>query len=79
MWESNGIANLPRTIMATQFYISLPNKSAVSVFLRTIGNVAVIPQDHKIPLNAHVWCNILSTLTQTIQNNNTFELIISKR
>lgn len=79
MWESNGITNLPRTVMATQFYISLPNKSAVSAFLWTSGNVAVIPKVHKIALNAHVRCNILSTPTQTVQNNNTFELIISKR
>lgn len=65
--------------MATQFHISLPNKSAVSAFLRTSGNVAIIPQVRKIALNAHVRCNILSTPTHTVQNNNTYELIISKR
>lgn len=63
--------------MATQFHISLPNKSAVSAFLQTSGNVAVIPQVRKIALN--VRCNILSTPTHTVQNNNTYELIISKR
>lgn len=65
--------------MTTQFHISLPNKSAVSYFLRTSGNVAVIPQVQKIALNAHVRRNILSTPTHIVQNNNTYELIISKR
>lgn len=65
--------------MATQFHISLPNKSAVSAFLRTSGNVAVIPQVCKIALNVHVRCNILSTPTHTVQNNNTYKMVISKR
>lgn len=64
--------------MATQFHISLPNKSAVSEFLRTSGNVVVIPQVHKIALNAHDRCDILSTPIHSVQNNNTYELIISK-
>lgn len=57
--------------MATQFHISLPDKSAVSEFLRTSGNVAVIPEVHKIALNAHVRCDILSTPIHSVQNNNT--------